>query len=298
MGTLVMRSFTPFSLLIGVFAVAGVLLVGRPVHGQWVEAPGTGWVELQGSHQDTQTRFDENARVEPLFNEGARALTSTLRLTGALGLWQGLDVWLDAPFHRLEFNDAVRDRLSVGPGDPRLYLRAGPSLFNVDNLPFAVALRGGVKFPVGDFEVDAEVIPLSEGQRDWDLLLEVGRSLHPWPVYVMAWAGYRWRESNTSIHRKPGDERLFYLAAGGSLNRFQWKLALDGLFGRPPVRTSFDLPLEKDRRELVQVIPSVGWKVGPGAVQVGGRLPLHGRNLPAGPIVTVGYFVSWDEPIW
>lgn len=273
-------------------------LLAAPAAGQWVEPPGTGWVQVQVSHQDTNRRFDENGDVEPLFNEGARSVTTTLRLTGALGLWRGLDVWVDAPFHRLTFNDVTRDRLSTGPGDPRLFLRVGPSLLGVDPLPFAVALRGGVKFPVGDFPVSAQKIPLSEGQRDWDLLLEVGKSLYPWPVYVMGWVGYRWRETNTSIQRKPGDERLFYLAAGGSAGRFRWKLALDGLFGRPPIRTSFNLPLENDRRELVQIIPTIGWRVGPGTLEAGARLPIHGQNLPAGPIFTLGYFVSWTDPLW
>lgn len=281
---------------LSVVLLAGLL--AGPAFGQWVESPGTGWVKVQFSHQDTNRRFDENGDTELLFNEGARSITTTLRFTGALGLWRGLDMWVDAPFHRLAFNDVTRDRLSTGPGDPRLFLRAGPGLLGVEDHPLAVALRGGVKFSVGDFPVSAQKIPLSEGQRDWELLLEGGASLHPWPAYVMGWVGYRWRETNTSIQRKPGDERLFYLAAGGSVGRFQWKLALDGFFGRPPVRTSFNLPLENDRRELVQVIPTIGWPVGPGVLEAGARLPVHGQNLPAGPIFTVGYFVSWSDPLW
>jgi hypothetical protein len=151
---------------------------------------------------------------------------------------------------------------------------------------------------VGDFRLDAEQISLSEGQRDWELLLEVGKSLHPWPAYVMAWAGYRWREVNDEVEKKPGDERLFYAAAGGSVGRFRWKLAVDGQFGRAPVRTDFDLKLEQDRQALLQLIPTVGWSVGPGAVEAGVRVPLHGRNLPAGPVFTLGYFLTWDDPPW
>lgn len=266
--------------------------------GQWVEAPGTGWAKLEVSHQDTRQRYDETGTVEPFFNEDARAITSTVRFTGALGLWKGVDLWIDAPAHRLAFNDASRDRLSAGIGDPRVFLRTGPALFGIDELPFAVALRGGTKFPVGDFAVDAEIIPLSEGQRDWEVLLEMGRSLYPWPVYVAAWAGYRWRRPNTEIDRKPGDERLFYLAVGGSVQQFQWKLAADGHIGRPPVRTTFNLRLERDRRTLIQVNPTLGWMVGPGAVEVGARLPVHGRNFPAGPVFKVGYFLTWDTPLW
>jgi hypothetical protein len=277
--------------------VAGLLAV--PSRGQWIEPPGTGWVKLQVAHQDTRERFDENGTVESYFNEDARSITTTVRLSGAVGLWRGLDAWVDVPYHRLAFNDVTRERVTTGIADPRFFLRAGPSLVGVDDLPVAVALRGGVKFPVGDFQISAEQISLSQGQRDWELLLEVGKSLHPWPVYVMGWAGYRWRETNTDIERKPGDERLLYLAAGGSIDRLRWKLALDGQFGRPPVRRDFgNIELERDRRELLQLIPTLGWAVGPGAIEAGVRLPLHGRNLPAGPVLTLGYFLSWDEPLW
>ncbi len=265
-------------------------------YGQWVEPPGTGWVQLQFSHHDTRTRFNENANTVPYFNEDARSITRTGRLTGALGLWSGIDVWGEIPVHHLQFDDATRERTSAGIGDPRLFLRTGSSLLGIESLPLAVALRGGVKFPVGEFNVDAEVIPLSEGQRDWELLLELGKSLHPWPLYVVGWVGYRWREVNKTSTIKPGDERILYLGAGGHVDRFQWKVAVDGLFGRTPEFSG--IPLETNRRALVQLIPRVGWSVGPGAVEAGARVPLHGRNLPAGPTVTLGYFLSWDEPLW
>lgn len=282
-------------LLLGV--LVGILTVPSS-YGQWVEAPGTGWAKVEISHQDTRERWDADGTVESFFNEDARAITSTLRFTGALGLWRGLDVWIDVPGHRLAFNDVTRDRLSTGIGDPRMFFRVGPSLVGIENLPFAVAVRGGTKFPFGDFAVDAEVIPLSEGQRDWELLLEMGKSLHPWPAYIMAWAGYRWRTTNTEIERKPGDERLVYVAAGGSVQQFQWKLAAEGQFGRPPLRTDFNLRLEQDRRTLVQVTPTLGWKVGPGVIEAASRIPVHGRNLPAGTVFTLGYFLTWDTPLW
>ena len=274
------------------------VLGASPAAGQWVEPPGTGWVDIGIAHQNTREKFDRSGDVVSFDTEGARSVATTVRVTGALGLWRGLDAWVDVPFRRLSFNDVQGERLTTGLVDPRLFLRVGPSLVGLNDLPLAVALRGGLKFPVGDFSVDANTISLSQGQRDWDLLLEVGKSLHPWPVYVMGWVGYRWREVNREIQEKPGDERLFYAAAGGSAGRFRWKLAIDGLFGRPPVRTDFDLVLQNDERELVQVIPTVGWKVGPGGIEAGLRVPVHGRKFPAGPVFTLGYFLSWDDPLW
>jgi hypothetical protein len=268
---------------------------------QWVEAPGEGWLEFSVTHHRTDTRFGPDGDVEPLFNAESRSVTTSAFLTTAVGLVPGLDAWAQVPFHRLQFDDIVRDRTSTGLGDPRIFLRAGPKAFGLD-IGLPIAVRGGVKFPVGDFPIDAEVIPLTEGQRDWELLVELGYSFYPAPVYVMGWAGYRWRTFNDEIDSKPGDERLLYAAAGGSLGDLTWKVAVDGLFGTPPMRrlasTGLEIELEQDTRRLVQLLPSVGWTVGPGAVEVGARIPVDGRNLPAGPALTLGYFVNWDEPLW
>ncbi len=285
------------------FAIIGLglgTLRASPSQAQWVERPGTGWVQVQAVYHRTNTRFGPEGSIEPLFNEGSRSITTSVFLTTAIGLVPGLDAWAQLPAHRLQFNDVVRDRTSTGLGDPRLFLRASLQAFGLD-LRVPIAVRGGVKLPVGDFPIDAEVIPLSEGQRDWELLVELGHSFYPAPVYVMGWAGYRWRETNEAIARKPGDEWLAYVAAGGTVRDLTWKIAVDGLFGRPPVRrlpSGLAIELEQDVRRLVQVLPSVGWRVGPGALEVGARLPLTGRNLPAGPAFTAGYFFTWDDALW
>lgn len=290
-----------------------VIAIGLPVlltiinpfasQGQWMEAPGTGWAQLQVAHQRTQTGFNRNGRVVPLdeLDPSAQSVITTARFTGALGLFPGLDTWVDLPFHRQSFEGSGSDLLTTGFGDPRAFLRVGPSLFGVEALPVAVAVRGGVKLTTGTFENDAETISLSQGQRDWSLLVEVGKSLYPVPMYVAGWAGYRWREENQEIARNPGNEWIFNTAAGGTLNRFEWKVAVDAVLGRPSVdtRTGFEFA----SRELVQLIPTVGWNLGPGSVQVGIRVPVHGQStrsdrLPASPTFTLGYFLSWDEPLW
>lgn len=290
------------SVIAGLAVVLGAL-VASPCHGQWVEPPGTGWLQIRISHQSTQEGFNKNGTVVPLdeLDPDARSVTTTARFTGALGLVRGIDAWFDVPIHRQSFTGSGSDLLSTGVGDPRFYLRTGPRPFGVDNLPVAVALRGGVKLTTGTFENDAEAISLSEGQRDWEVLLELGKSFHPVPVYVMGWGGYRWREENEAINRDPGNEWLFYTAVGGSVNRFEWKVAVDGVFGTPSFSTATGFRFAP--RELVQVIPTVGWSVGPGTVQAGLRIPVHGRStrsnrLPASPTVTAGYFLTWTESFW
>jgi hypothetical protein len=281
----------------------GSLLAFAPSRGQWVEPPGTGWVNVQVAHQTTETGFNKNGRVVALdeLDPEARSTITTARVTGALGLVRGVDAWVDLPVHRQAFSGSGSNLLTTGLGDPRVFLRAGPSLFGAESLPLAVAVRGGVKLTTGTFENDAETIALSQGQRDWAALLELGTSLHPWPAYVAGWTGYRWREENEEIGRDPGNEWVFYAAAGGHVRRLQWKVAVDGFVGQPSLDTRSGF--EFAPRELVQLIPTVGWPVGPGTIEAGARLPLHGRStrsdrLPAGPTFTLGYFVTWDQSLW
>ena len=272
----------------------------RPAQAQWVEPPGTGWAQIEVVHHRTDTRFGPTGSIEPLFNKDSRSLTTSVFTTASIGIVPGLDVWTQVPVHRLQFNDVVDTRTSTGLGDPRFFVRIGPRAVGISTR-WPVAVRGGVKLPVGDFPVDAEIIPLTEGQRDWELLIELGRSFHPAPVYVIGWGGYRWREVNPAIDRKPGNEYVVHGAVGGKVGALSWKVAVGGLFGQPPVRrfpSGFDITLTQDVRRLVQLLPTVGWQWGPGSLQIGGRLPIAGRNLPAGPAFTVGYFAAWGTSLW
>lgn len=290
----------PLTVLLTLWLLA---LSTGPAAGQWIEPAGTGWVDVSLAHQRAQTQFSEDATVVALssLDPAAQSTVTTLRFTGALGVFQGVDVWLDVPLRRQTYQVAEGELSTTGIGDTRLYLRGGPALFGVSDLPFAVALRGGVKWPTGSFETDVRELSLSQGQRDWEVLLELGRSLHPWPVYVTGWAGYRWREKKEVLRLDPGNEWVFYAAAGGSIRRFVWKAAVDGFMGQPTADAESDA--EFAPRELVQVIPSVGWRIGPGALQLRLRVPVHGRStrsasLLASPTVTFGYFLDWNEPFW
>ncbi len=252
------------------------------------ESPGSGWAQIAVFHHDTRETFGPGGSLRTFLTDG-RAVTSSVYLTGAVGVLPGLDAMLQLPVHRLSFEDAAGEREETGFGDPRVYLRISPQLFGVEGIP--LALRGGVKLPGSDFPVDAEILPLTEGQRDWEVMLESGHSFAALPLYVRGWAGYRWREENRDIRRLPGDERFGYLAVGGPLRRLGWELAVEGMSGLTP--TQQGLALRNSRRELLQVYPSLSAALGPGQVELGGRFPVDGRNYPGGPAVSFGYSFRW-----
>lgn len=254
------------------------------------ERPGSGWAQVAVFHHDTRETFGPQGSLRAFLTDG-RAVTSSVYMTGAVGIFPGLDAMVQLPVHRLSFEDAVGKREKTGFGDPRLYVRLSPELFGVDGIP--LALRGGIKLPGSDFPVDAEILPLTEGQRDWELMLESGHSFAAIPLYVRGWVGYRWREENREIRRLPGDERFGYVAVGGPLRRLGWELAVEGLSGLTP--TQQGLAIRNSRRELVQVYPSLSTGLGPGEVQLGGRFPVDGRNYPGGPAVSLGYSFRWGR---
>lgn len=258
---------------------------------QWTESPGEGWTQLTVFHQDTREEYGESGEVRPFFADG-HAVTTSVFLTSAVGILEGMDGWVELSLHRLEFDDAGGQRRQTGAGDMRFHLRAAPVLFGLPDIPLAV--RGGVKIPGSDFPVDAEVIPLTEGQRDWELILEAGHSFYPAPVYAQAWAGYRWRELNAEIRRDPGDERFLHVALGGETGRLTWKAALEGLWGLDPEVEG--LRVASATRRLLEVIPTVGWKVDGAVVEVGAKLDVSGRNFPEGPTFSVGAFLPWRLP--
>lgn len=267
-----------------------LVLAPSAVPAQWLEEPGRGWVDLSVYHQDTGEVYGSDGVVRSFF-AGGRAVSTSIFLTVAGGLAPHLDAWVQVPYHRLRYDDVQADRRRTGIGDTRLYLRTAPlALFGVDA---PLALRAGVKLPVSDFEVDTEVIPLGDGQRDWEILVEVGHSFHPLPAYVSGWVGYRWRQANDETFQQFGDE-VFFLAKGGA-SRGRWSLELIAEGERTVTQPSVaGLPFSNLRRRLLTLTPNLGLAVGPGTAKIGARFSVSGANLPAGTALTAGYFTGWS----
>jgi len=248
---------------------------------------GAGWLQVSLYRQRADQFYNHLGSRQP-FLADSEFRTRSAFVTGAVGLVHGLELWAQAPYHRLRVDAASGSSTSTGFGDIRLAARVGAELFRLD-LPLAV--RAGVKVPGSEFPVDATVLPLSEGQTDFEVSVESGWSLGYLPLYVVGWAGYRWRGRNEAAARRPGNERFIHLALGGMVGDITWELAADGLWGLAPEAQG--LILEGERRRLIQVIPTVGYRLGGGSVELTGQMPVSGRNLPNGLGLSMGYRRAW-----
>ncbi len=270
-------------------AVRGLALVAlslsvlaSPGYGQWIEPERQGWAAFSMYYLDTQEQFGPSGEVRNFVLDG-HAQTASSFLTIAMGIAPGVDIWIQPSYHRLEFADLGGTRISWGFGDTRLYVRTAPLRLVGSDFPFAI--RAGTKLPT-DFESGTDLIPLGDGQRDWEVMAEVGHSFWPRPFYAAAWAGYRWREAGESSDF--GNERFFNVSAGGGGDLLGFKVQLEGWYGGVPVFGGL-LGVGQER-EMVRLSPSLLVTAGPGQVELGSRLPLAGQNLATGPEIVVGYF--------
>lgn len=255
-----------------------------------MEAPGRGWLTLAIYHQDTRRQYDRSGERREFF-AGGRAVSTASFLTGAVGIVRGVDLWTQLSWQRLRYDDAVMKRSAAGPGDARVWLRAAPLSWLGSSFPLAI--RGGVKLPVGDFDVVADFIPLGDGQRDWELMAEVGHSFWPRSAYLSGWVGYRWREENTESLKDHGNELFYLVQAGGAVGRWGYRVSLDGWDGGPGITEGVWVP--GFQRDLLQLQPSLLREVGPGEAELGVRIALQGRNIPAGTTFVSRYFTRWEQ---
>ncbi|MEQ8330283.1 MAG: hypothetical protein RH859_07395 [Longimicrobiales bacterium] len=250
--------------------------------------PGAGWVQVAARGVRSTRFYGTGGSVHDLPGLTS-ATTVSAYLTGSVGLVPGLEIWGQLPVHRLDVRDEAVDRSRVGLGDPRVSVRVGPELLGFDPLP--VSLRGGIKVAGSDFPVDSRVLPLSEGQTDYEVAVESGIRFGE-GLYAVGWLGYRWRTEDASSRREPGDERFGHLAFGGDLGSLRLELGLDALDGLAPRQDGLALPASA--RRLVQISPTVGWAAGAGRFQASAQIPVSGRSLPTGPAVGVGYLLAWS----
>lgn len=267
--------------------VAGValLLVGPSLAhaGAWTLPQGTNWFKVGFMYQDTTERYFLDGERIPYFFDG-RNQTRALFFEYVRGLTDRLDVKVQLPIFAISFDDFAGERESNGLGDLRLESR-----YNIMDDPMVLTLGGTIKFPTGEFVNDAEIVPVGEGQYDFDVFAEVGRSLWPVNGYVTGKIGYRFRTENKKTNIAFGDEIIWRAEVGYRFNRrLSTKVLARGLHGFESM--SFGLTIETLRREVVYIEPGVHFAfTETQGVEVTVPVSVRGRNWPAGPVFTVSF---------
>lgn len=91
---------------------------------------------------------------------------------------------------------------------------------------------------------------------------------------------------------QPGDETFGHMAVGGAVGELTLEVGADALWGEAPTALGLTLS-DTEARRMLQLVPTVGYPVGPGKLEVTGQIPLAGRNLPNGAGIGVGYRMTW-----
>jgi hypothetical protein len=188
--------------------------------------------------------------------------------------------------HLIAFSLAVA---TAGCGDEAPFSNDNGDLYSL-NQDLLFSGRFTAKVPVVDFPIDAEVIPVGEGQWDYEAWLEAGASFWPIPAYGVLWLGHRWRATNNATTRDPGDEYAFLAELGGTLKgSLGGKVVIDAIFGgNGSIR---GVNVSSDEREIVYLQPTINFQVTPAfLLEAAIRVPLHGRNFPAGNQFMIGVF--------
>ena len=249
--------------------------------------PGGGWVQVSVYRQRFERFYNQNGDLQDFLASG-EFLTRSVFLTASVGVIEGLDVLAQIPVHHLGVETQNSNSASSGVGDARISARITAELFGFEA---PVGLRFSAKLPAGTFPVDATVLPLTEGQRDWEISLESGRAFDFLPIYVAGWAGYRWRGLSEVRLYDPGNETFGHLAVGGRAAALSWEIGADAYWGQAPVVTG--LTLDQDARRSFQIVPTIGYPVGSGTLELSAQIPVTGRNLPSGTGFGVGYRTGW-----
>ena len=293
--------------LILLAALGGGLLHSDARAGAWTLPEGRLWAKVAYFQQATDEWY--LSFPEPYFRDGqiseyAAGTRRPYRFDGEYesvavfaeafyGVTDRLDVGVQVPWFDQTLTDITRPEppSDAGFGDVRLSaklrLTEGPAL---------VTLKTVAKLPTGDFINEDGLIPVSEGQWDFDFLVQVGRSFWPLPAYANVDAGYRLRLANGEVDRDPGDEWLLNAEVGVNLTRrLLVMVKLESLWGQSGVDQGIETSSLK--KQIAYLAPTVFFTVRDGlSVEAALRYTLGGRNFPAGKQLTVGLSTEVDVP--
>ena len=283
-------SKTKFIVILTILVTSGPAWAGA-----WTFPKGQLWTKLTFMTQDTGESYIGVPRPgiprgerEPNLLNGEYSSRAFFFDT-FYGVTDNFSIGVQVPFFNQTFEDQELTALFGGPvsstgfSDIRVFLK-----HKVTNGPVVSSLKFGFKAPTGKFENTQGLIPVGEGQWDFDFIVQVGRSFWPFSAYANADIGYRLRMKNKEVERDPGDE-LFWIAEFG----YQWTdklltvIKYEGIEGKET--TSLGLQLSGDVKKIQYISPAVLFNATESyAIEAGLRISISGQYFPAGPVFQVG----------
>ncbi len=177
--------------------------------GSWVPKVGSGYHKVGFNYFEATKNFGEDERFEKFTN---RSIT----YYGEVGVAKNLGLFTSVPFQDLEQTFDGEKTDGSGIGDVELGLR-----YNWFANPFVFSTALTFKLPY--FYDEDDVLPLGNGQEDYELRALLGRSLGKFGYFGLE-GGYRFRAGD------PSDEYRYLIEYGFSIAKdVYFRTKLDGI---------------------------------------------------------------------
>ena len=267
------------------YLLVGLILLGAAADvdaGAWTLQSGQFWSKLSYFQQQTQEWYVGKGRGTPgtraPYDFAGQYESRAVFFEGLYGVTDRLDLGLQVPYFDQSFANAAfaEPRTDTGLSDIRALAK-----LRLLAKPLVLAFKVGVKMPTGEFKNEDGLIPVGEGQWDFDFVGQVGRSFWPLPLYGNIDLGYRIRTRNEQIDRDPGDEWFLNAEMGYQLVRPLMLLGkCEVLRSKPAVVFG---GIEAEIKRITYLTPALLYAVGQRTtVEAAVRFSLNGRNFPAG----------------
>lgn len=275
--------------------IAGLALLGAVVDagaGAWTLPKGRFWGKATYFQQTTNEWYLANSQLidgqvvgigeRARYNFNGEYESKALFVEGFYGLSDRLDIGVQIPYFDQTFGDETR--LDIGPvSDAGLSDIRVLAKFRLLDKPLLLTVKTGVKMPTGEFKNEDGLIPVGEGQWDYDFVAQLGRSFWPLPLYSNIDLGYRVRTKNDEIDRDPGDEWFLNAELGYNITR---KLMLMGKYEMLRSDPSLEFGFLVNRSQIKRITfftPVLLYAIDARtALEAAVRISLNGRNYPAG----------------
>ena len=295
------RRLTPHLILFLVFCLAALQPRAADA-GAWTLGKGNLWSKVTFLSQTTDEHYDGegSAVAMPL---DARYQTRQVFFDLFYGVRDGIDLGLQVPLVSNKFVDKDEGN-DVATPPPALETESGLSDLRgyakfklLDQSQLVGTLKLGFKTPIGEYRPVPEALSVTDGQWDFEVVGQIGRSFWPTPVYANVDLGYRMRgeykdtdgvEPDRSY--TPGPELVFNAEAGYSpMDRLLVALKFEGLSGAEYDALSNPGEPETLSQSVTYLAPTVLVDLNPDlSVEASARMTASGNRYFVGPTWTVG----------